>query len=655
MLITWNKLNIKYKLFIVVGSLLVFTVITIASLLINEMSANSRQLFGVVQKQNESVKDGQSKTLADIEQNIKSFFVTLENNVKITFNSLKEKQGEVAQNSLKIKLNGLSGMVARMAGNAISNFDFDSLNAFCEDATKDPDILLMYIIDASGSTLTTYIPENKEKLTKLGADKIDNVDDLAKTIEKEKGLLKLETEIKHKDTLIGKVVTFAHTDSIQAQEEAIEQDVEKAVLSFKEDMTKTENLLDAEFTGLQGTVNKQFVQLQEKLEKDSMTFMAQSIGMSVTLGLVLISGVLTLLMILISHTISNPIKKIAHALKNISDGNLDIEIPGKNREDEIGEISTAVEVFRNNQEKIKTMEEERKIAEKRNEEDKIREINTLADHFEETVEGVVQNVLTSIHEMGSLADSLRKISTEVTNQSSSASTATLHAASNVETAFKSTKELATSISEIRQKVENSAEIAKIAVSEANKADTMMGTLSQAAGQIGSVASIISDIADQTNLLALNATIEAARAGEAGKGFAVVASEVKNLASQTVSATDEINKLISSVQQATEHSVEAIHSVGQIIEKINNISTDVSTSVDHQNSATMGIADNIETVSTETKNVTNSVGIAANAASEAETLVSHFVELVETLSTHSEKLKESVDGFLGNIRNRHAIN
>ena len=92
---------------------------------------------------------------------------------------------------------------------------------------------------------------------------------------------------------------------------------------------------------------------------------------------------------------------------------------------------------------------------------------------------------------------------------------------------------------------------------------------------GEVVKLITDIAEQTNLLALNATIEAARAGEAGKGFAVVASEVKNLATQTAQATEEISTQIQTIQDDTQHTVSSIQHIAERIEEINRISGGVS--------------------------------------------------------------------------------
>ena len=78
-------------------------------------------------------------------------------------------------------------------------------------------------------------------------------------------------------------------------------------------------------------------------------------------------------------------------------------------------------------------------------------------------------------------------------------------------------------------------------------------------EISSIVKMIADISSQTNLLALNAAIEAARAGEHGRGFAVVASEVRNLAGESKTATNDIENLISSIQNNSDKTADAIKS------------------------------------------------------------------------------------------------
>jgi len=195
--------------------------------------------------------------------------------------------------------------------------------------------------------------------------------------------------------------------------------------------------------------------------------------------------------------------------------------------------------------------------------------------------------------------------------------------------------LSSSINEISQQVSRSAAISAEAVTEAQRSEEQIQGLAQAADKIGEVVNLINDIAGQTNLLALNATIEAARAGEAGKGFAVVASEVKNLASQTAKATDEISGQVGSIQGATRDAVAAISGISKIINEINEISTAISSAVEEQGAATQEVATNITGVT--------------SAASETGQSASQVLEAANELSKQSETLGVEADSFLAEMR------
>lgn len=135
------------------------------------------------------------------------------------------------------------------------------------------------------------------------------------------------------------------------------------------------------------------------------------------------------------------------------------------------------------------------------------------------------------------------------------------------------------------------------VQKTTRAETLTSNLQDASKSIESVVEIIREIAGQVNLLALNATIEAARAGDAGKGFAVVAGEVKNLASQTSKATDDIFREILSMQSVSE---EVVESTGVIANSVNSVSeyvNAVASAIEEQSVVTNDISKNMVKIST----------------------------------------------------------
>ncbi len=141
-------------------------------------------------------------------------------------------------------------------------------------------------------------------------------------------------------------------------------------------------------------------------------------------------------------------------------------------------------------------------------------------------------------------------SEEMSANMNSIAAAVEETSTNVGMVANSAEQMASTINEISRNTETAKSISQKAVVQAEDASRIMAALGGAAAQIEKVTSMITDISEQTNLLALNATIEAARAGDAGKGFAVVASEIKQLAGQTVAATEEIKKRTEEIKNST---------------------------------------------------------------------------------------------------------
>jgi methyl-accepting chemotaxis protein len=163
-----------------------------------------------------------------------------------------------------------------------------------------------------------------------------------------------------------------------------------------------------------------------------------------------------------------------------------------------------------------------------------------------------------------------------------------------------------------------------------------------------VIKLIRAIAGQTNLLALNATIEAARAGEAGKGFAVVASEVKSLAVQTAKATEDISKLITSVQTATTGAVSAIGRIAGRMHEIDSCATAVSAAVEEQSAATSEISQNVASASDGAKVVVSVLGEVSGAAAKTRTSAQSVLTAAQAVEAAAAELRTEVEGFLANV-------
>lgn len=273
------------------------------------------------------------------------------------------------------------------------------------------------------------------------------------------------------------------------------------------------------------------------------------------------------------------------------------------------------------------------------------EIAQLSKTFGEHLDAIAAGLATAASDLELDAEQMAAAAEETSRQSSGVRSASDHASSNVEIVASAAEQLSTSIGEITRQVSRSKESTGRAVSEASRADAQIRTLADAAMRIGDVVRLINEIAEQTNLLALNATIEAARAGEAGRGFAVVAAEVKNLASQTAKATEEITSKVSEMQHSTTISVGAVETISRTITELNEITTLISAAIDHQGAATTEIARNVQQASAGTSEVAANVTGISEAAADTGRVATRVNSASERVHGEVQKLRHEVSDFL----------
>ena len=379
----------------------------------------------------------------------------------------------------------------------------------------------------------------------------------------------------------------------------------------------------------------------------------EEIKQDLTFSLLSVMGILAIVAIAVAALIVGRLLKPFPVLRNVihrlSANEFDVVVPYLDRKDDVGDLAKAVEMFKTASMESQTLAEQRIEDEKRTDADKRQMMVRTADDFETTVGSMVDHVSSSLHQFNASARDMSTTAEETKAKAGLVVTASEDAARNIQTVAAATEQLSASITEIGQQVSQASNIASGAVREAADTNSKVQGLAEAAQKIGEVVGLITDIAEQTNLLALNATIEAARAGEAGKGFAVVASEVKNLASQTAKATEEISAQIQGIQASTDESVTAIGAITQTIEQVDQIAAAISAAVEEQTAATQEIARNVEEASAGTNQVNSNIS-EVSAATQVTGDVAQTIQRESlSLSEDAEKLKSEIQRFLAGIR------